>query len=182
MSGSGLAAVHLAAALDSTALQAPPAAPASKPTTVTELAAAFPDLCASLRTEGAALERARITGIEAHALPGHEKLIAEMKADCSVTPDMAAGRILAAEKTARGAQLQGIKDVESATGKMLAAPSSAPAAAPTVEKGTTPEAWKAEYEASSKLQSEFATADDYVALKKAEAGGKIRVLGGTRAS
>lgn len=185
MSGSGLAAVHLAANAASTALQAPanpvPAAPATSAaaTTVAELASVYPDLCASIRAEGAAAERARILGIEAHAMPGHEKLIADMKADGSVTPDMAAGRILAAEKAARAGHMRGIEDVEKLTGKVAASPTSQASAASAAEKATTPEGWKEEYAASPALQSEFASADDYVSLKKAEAAGKVRVLHGS---
>lgn len=184
MSGSGLAAVHLAAAAASTSLQPPPAVPATlataaaaPATTAAALSAAYPELCASIRAEGATAERARIVGIEAHALPGHEKLIADMKADGGVTPDMAAGRILAAEKASRGAQLQGIADVEALTNKIAAAPSSQPAAASSAEKATTPEGWEKEYAGSEKLQAEFPTSADYVSIKKAESGGKVRVLG-----
>ncbi len=197
MSGSGLAAVHLAAAAASTALQAPPAAPAAPAVTSTvaaapgavmtaaELASAFPDLCAAIRADGAAAERTRILGIEAHAMAGHDALIATMKADPTVTPDMAAGRILAAEKAARGQQAQAIVDVEKVTGAVKAAPQSHPAGAAAVsasEKATTPEGWKAEYAASPQLQAEFASADDYVSLKRAEASGKVRVLGSRTAS
>lgn len=185
---SGLAAVHLAAAAASTSLQKPPAAPPAPattsaaapgdaPATLADLNAAFPDLCVALRAEGAASERARILGIEAHAMPGHEALVASLKADGSVTPDIAAGRILAAEKAARGTQLQAIRDVETATGKVPAAPSSQPSATAVDEKATTPEGWAKEYEASTALQAEFATAADYVAIKRAETNGKVRVLG-----
>lgn len=45
-------------------------------------------------TEGAAAERARIAGIQAHQVPGTEKLVAEMVADGKTTPDQAAARIL----------------------------------------------------------------------------------------
>lgn len=183
--GSGLAAVHLAAAAASTSLQPPPAAPAapaatasaaaSLATTVADLNAAYPDLCAALRADGAASERARILGIEAHAMQGHDALIAAMKADPAVTPDMAAGRILAAERAARGQHLQAIQDVEKTTGRVVATPASAPEA--HSETASTPDGWKAEYAASPKLQGEFASADDYVSLKKAEAAGKVRVLG-----
>jgi len=134
MSGSGLAAVHLAAAATTTALQAPPVPPlvpaqsataaAASATSVADLAAAYPDLCTQLRAEGATAERSRILAIEAAALPGHEALVAEMKADPAVTADMAAGRLLGAEKQLRAGQLQAIKDVEGATGKVAAAPAS----------------------------------------------------------
>lgn len=133
MSGSGLAAVHLAAAASTTALQDHPAAlpaPADTATTaaaapatsIADLAAAHPDLCTQLRVEGATAERTRILAIEAAALPGHEALVAEMKADPSVSADAAAGRLLNAEKQLRAGRLQAVKDVEGATGKVAAAP------------------------------------------------------------
>ena len=52
------------------------------------------------RTQGATAERDRILGIEAHAYPGHEAAIKEMKADGKTTPDQAAARILGAEREA----------------------------------------------------------------------------------
>jgi hypothetical protein len=188
MSGSGLAAVH-AAASASTALtpatilaQTAPGATAAPPapapaTTTADLSAAYPDLCAAIRAEGASAERARIIGIEAHAMAGHEGLIAAMKADGTVTPDMAAGRILAAEKAARAGQLQGVQDVEKLTGVVKAAPTASATAQPSAEKASTPEGWEQEYAASPALQAEFPTKADYVAVKKAEAGGRVRVLG-----
>jgi hypothetical protein len=143
-------------------------------TTLAGLTAAYPLLCGDLRVEAASAERARILGIEANALPGHEKLVADMKADASITPDMAAGRILAAERALRGSAAQAIRDVEQATGVVAPAPASvAPAPA---SKASTPEGWKAEYAASGALQGEFATAEDYAAFKEAEAAGKVRFL------
>ncbi|MDA9499285.1 hypothetical protein [Bradyrhizobium sp. CCBAU 11357] len=129
MNTSGLAAVHLAAAATTTALQDPPAPPQAQvqtapATTLADLAAAYPDLCTQLRAEGATVERTRILAIEAASLPGHEALVAEMKADPAVSADMAAGRLLAAEKQIRAGQLQAIKDVEGATAKVAAAPAS----------------------------------------------------------
>lgn len=48
---------------------------------------------------GATNERTRILGIEANAMPGHETLIATLKADGKTSPDQAAGQILAAERS-----------------------------------------------------------------------------------
>lgn len=190
--GSGLAAVHLAAAGNTTALQPPPQPPradvttstaeapsAAQPTTIAELTAAFPELCAQLRADGASAERNRIFGIEAHLLAGHEKLIAEMKADPSVTPDMAAGRVLAAEKALRAGKLQAVQDVEKVTGAVASAPAAVtrPGDAPKEpEKAETPEAWTDEWKASAKLQAEFPQVEHYVAFKKADTAGRIRVL------
>jgi hypothetical protein len=115
------------------AVPATPAAPqaAGSITTAVQLAAAYPDLCAQIRLEGATAERERIVGIEAHALPGHDKLIAAMKIDPAVTPDQAASRVLGAERQLRAGHLQGVVDVEQVTRIVSAAPigSDTPAAA-----------------------------------------------------
>ena len=72
----------------------------------------FPDVASALISEGKAeglkagadAERTRIAGIEAAALPGHEKIIAAHKADPSKSPADAAMAIIAAENAARGSQ------------------------------------------------------------------------------
>lgn len=70
--------------------------------TLDELRAAHPELCASLvaegRETGAAAERARILDVESQSMPGHEALIATLKADGKTTGPEAAVQILAAEK------------------------------------------------------------------------------------
>jgi signal peptide peptidase SppA len=52
--------------------------------------------------DGAATERARILAVEENSMPGHEKLVAEMKADGKTTGPEAAVRILQAEKAKTG--------------------------------------------------------------------------------
>lgn len=69
-------------------------------------------------------ERTRILGIEEHALPGHEKLVAEMKADGKTTPEQAAVRILQAEKQQGAAALQGRADADKDMANVQPAPSS----------------------------------------------------------
>jgi capsid assembly protease len=76
------------------------------------------------RTASASAERERILAVEANAMPGHEKLVAELKADGKTSGPEAAQRILTAEK-ARTAQVA----------KDLAA--DAPAAAPASEAKRT---------------------------------------------
>ncbi|OWY32016.1 S49 family peptidase [Herbaspirillum aquaticum] len=70
-------------------------------------------LYAQLRTdfmaEGAASERQRILGIEAHSMPGHEALISTLKADGKTTPDQAAAQVLGAEKTKLAAMATNLK-------------------------------------------------------------------------
>lgn len=61
-------------------------------------AALFAQLRSEFMTAGATAERDRILGIEAHSMPGHETLIAALKADGKTSPDQAAAQVLAAEK------------------------------------------------------------------------------------
>lgn len=74
--------------------------------TAEALASERPDLVAAIKAtvqvpdtaaiaqEAAAAERARIIGIEAHAIPGTETLIASLKADPAMTPERAAVQVL----------------------------------------------------------------------------------------
>ena len=61
---------------------------------------------------GATAERERILGIEALAVPGTESVVAEMKADPTVSVDAAAVRLLQAIKAAGGKHLEGLKAAE----------------------------------------------------------------------
>lgn len=160
-----------------------PAAPATI-TSLAALQAAYPEFCGQLqtaaRTEGATAERERIAAIDKLARPGREKIIADAKADATMTADKTAIAILAADDAKRDAALAGIKSVEDEGGKVKASHTptgQAPAGEQQQLKGATPDEWKAEYAASAALQSEFASVEDYVAIRKAEVGGKVRVLG-----
>lgn len=73
------------------------------PATVETLTAAHPELVAQIRAEAATAERTRILGIEEFAVEGMEEVIAAAKADPTCTPDMAAGRVLKAQREAASA-------------------------------------------------------------------------------
>lgn len=126
------------------------------------------------REAGATAERARITGIQVIAMAGHEKLIAECIADGTCTPDMAAGRVLAAEKAIRDNQMKGIAGVETYTGKVAA--TVATPAAPTASVPQTDEGWKAEYAASPELQKQHESAASYANYMQGVADGRITRL------
>lgn len=64
---------------------------------------------ADARAEGARAELARVAAIDALATPGHEKLIAELKADGKTTGPEAAVRIVQAEKGKRDAALANLR-------------------------------------------------------------------------
>lgn len=163
------------------------------PTTVAELTAAYPDLVAQIKADavsgmqtseaalnaareaGIKAERERLAGIEAAALPGHEALIAECKADPACTPADASLRVIAAERAKLNAASKAIAGVEAVTGKVAAAVTQAPTAGgETVPQ--TAEGWKAEWARSEELQADFATADAYANYRQGVKDGRIRVL------
>ena len=120
-----------------------------------------------------AAERERLAGIDRLMPAGMEKLRDDMKADGSVTPEKAAVRFLEASNAARDRQMQGIKDADQLT--------SVPAS-PRVDGGGQPapaaqggeDAWKKEFAAG---KTGFVAEADYLAYKKAEARGAIRITG-----
>ena len=129
------------------------------------------------RDAGAAAERERILGIEKAALPGHGELIAKLKADPTVSVGAAAMQILAAERAKVEAAGKAISGVEAVTAKVTPAPASGDApAAPAASAAVTPDAMRAEWEKSAQLQAEFPSAEIYVAHRKAELGGNVRIL------
>lgn len=128
------------------------------------------------RAEGAAAERARILGVEAQALPGHEALVAELKADGKTTPEMAAVAILAAEKKTGQRVLAGLQADGTVAAPAPAAvdPAKTPAADASLPLETRAKnAWAA----SAEIQAEFGGSfERYHAYLKASEGGKIRTL------
>lgn len=125
--------------------------------------------------DGASAERKRILAIEAQSFPGHEALIASLKADGKSSAEEAAVQILAAER-AKG-------------GKMLAAlAADAPAAVPAAtapDAGSTAvdpnlsieDRCKAGWDKDAKIRSEFGTFAAYLGFEKASASGRVRILG-----
>lgn len=121
---------------------------------------ATPDIA----TAAATAERDRILGIEAVALPGHDDLIASMKADGKTTKGDAAINITAAEKEAAKNRLEGLSQLDAAAAGVVSTPSSDGGSALT--KASTPDEWKAEWQASEEMQVQHLTADAYVAVMK----------------
>lgn len=161
------------------AVQTQPAAPAALSREILERD--HPALFAQLRVEftgaGAAAERERIAAVRAQALPGHEKLIEQLAADGKTTGLEAAAAVLSAERTARQAQ---------ATALANDAPKPAPASNPPAseakaegEDKTLPidQRAKAEWDSKASVRAEFVTFESYLALRKAEDSGRVRVLG-----
>lgn len=118
---------------------------------------------------GAKAENARMLAIEANALPGHEDLVAAHKADMSMSPEASAMAILKAERAKPRSARSTLEAMDKAAEGVESRPSASGDGGTAAPKATTPEGWRAEYEASPKLQAEYPTADAYVAVKKREA-------------
>jgi signal peptide peptidase SppA len=162
-----------------TAAQTPPAAQPAM--TRESLERDNPALFAQLRVEftaaGAAAERDRSAAVRAQGLPGHEALIEQLATDGKTTGPEAAAAVLSAERSLRTAQATAL-----AMDAPTAAPSSAaPAAEPkaSAEDQTLPieQRAKAEWDAKPAVRAEFTSFESYLALRKAEASGRVRVLG-----
>ena len=152
----------------------------AQPATTTALA---PVDTAAQVTAALAAERARMGGLDdlASHLNGQAdglRIIADAKTSGASVGDTAIA-LITGGVFAKVAALNGLQqDDNSAAAAVPAA--ATPDAAPTVAQ--TPEGWKAEYAASTALQSEFASAEQYVSYKRAEASGRVRVMGQRKAS
>ncbi len=142
--------------------------------TLEKLKAENPDLVSALLAEGAAsganAERDRLLGIDAQAasLSGHDELVQRLKADGKTTPAEAAVQILAAEKAKNAERLKGLEQLDAAAAGVTSTLSGGDGGnAKTFPQNA--EGWKAEWEATPKLQDEFPTAEAYVATMKRQA-------------
>lgn len=127
--------------------------------------------------DGAKAERERILGIERVAIPGHDALVAELKADGKTSPAEAAMKINETEKLTRERRLEAIRK-----DGLAPAPAAAPTASgdpkPTAEDANAPieNRAKATWESDPKVREEFVSFESYLAFRKAEASGRVRVL------
>ncbi len=133
------------------------------------------ELVLAIQAEGAEAERARIKGIEENAKlkPGHDDLINEMKFDGKTQPAEAAQRLLQADANLRQATLDNLKSD-------APAPVEASKENEVVSMEGMPleDRCKAEWEKSDKIRAEFSDLENYVAYKKAESNGQVRILSG----
>ena len=124
-------------------------------------------------TQGTTAERQRIQDVLAQALPGHEALVQTLAFDGKTTGPEAASAVLAAERKARETKLGAMKED---------APNPAPTDSPEPTQALQgEEAWKAEFEKDADLRAEFGgSLNAYLAFKKAEAKGTIRIATKTK--
>jgi hypothetical protein len=128
---------------------------------------------------GADAERARIQAVEEQAMPGHEDLIAKLKFDGKTTGGQAAVQILAAEKrnlSGIAADLRtdaGIGTANSPTEDTACTTQKVDA---TMSQEQVEAIAKQEWDNNPNLHQEFSGSAQYVAFRKAEASGRVRVL------
>jgi signal peptide peptidase SppA len=126
------------------------------------------------RALGAKAELERILGVEAQALPGHEQLIATLKADGKTTGAEAAVQVLAAEKKKLGGKLEALtEDAKEPAKVQQTVPGQRTQDAP---KGSIEEQCKHAWENDPKVQAEFTSLAAYTAFRKAEASGGLRLV------
>lgn len=151
-----------------------------------QLAAQHPELLQALLAEGAAAgasaERARIQAVEAQALPGHDALIATLKADGKTTGPEAAAAVLAAERTLRGkaaAQLasDAPQPVAAAAAPVVDAAAQAAAAAQAEAGLPVEDRCKAQWERDPKVRAEFGALAAFTAYTRAAEAGRVKTLG-----
>ena len=141
-----------------------PAEPQPPALTMESLQADHAELAAGLIDQGAEAERNRILGIEANALPGHEALVAELKADGKTTPDQAASRILKAEKDSGAADCRArLAAVEEAA---AAAEAGMPEQSSSVH--LSDDELAARWRSNKSLHADYPTVDVYVHEMKRE--------------
>ena len=138
-----------------------------------------PELFAEIQNDAAASERARIQGVEAQSMPGHEALINTLKFDGKTTGPEAAVQILQAHKGKLAAKGQALADDAAAIPAL--APSTdaaADAAAKAAADNALPidDRCKKTWEADAGIRQEFGTLAAYTAYEKAMSGGKVRQL------
>lgn len=170
---------------------AQPSPTAEGPTTMSldreQLAAQHPELLAAVLAEGAAAgaaaERARILAVEAQALPGHDALIATLKADGKTTGAEAAAAVLAAERTLRtsaAARLAAEAPQPVATAAAPAVDIGAAAAAQAAEAAEAAlplaERCEAQWKRDAKARGEFPDLAAYTAYTRASESGRVKRL------
>jgi ClpP class serine protease len=143
-----------------------------------ELRAAHPDLCATLMEEGrivgATAERQRILDVESQALPGHEALIAQLKADGTTTGPMAAVAILKAEREVAAGRI----DKLTADAPKPVAHAAAPDDKPQAADDSLPleQRAQAKWDSDPATRAEFGEFKTFLAYAKAHDAGTVKIL------
>ena len=135
---------------------------------------------------GALAERERIQSVFAQSMPGHSKLIHALAFDGKTSGPEAAAQVLAAERTKLGKQVEDLAADAADLATVAPTASSDPAAqaaaaAAELAKKPIEERCKIEWDKSVELRAEYGDQfDAFVAFRKAEARGNVKILGATK--
>lgn len=125
-------------------------------------------------------DRNRMAALDALALkagPAAAEIITAAKKDGTSAEAAALAIINAGAHLPAAVTAALLADDRTAAGATPAVPGSGSSTA-----AQDPDGWKAEYAANPKLQADFATAADYVAFKKADSRGAVKILTGRAAA
>ncbi len=157
------------------------------PITREELQAQSPDLLRAILAEGhaagALAERERMLAVEGQALPGHDALIAKLKADGKTTGPEAALAVLNAERQLRATAAGSLAADAPAPVASAAAPAVVPNAAALAQADAQAEAalpladrCKSRWDRDAAVRQEFGDLASYVAFTRAEESGRVKRL------
>lgn len=152
-----------------------------------QLAAEHPALLESIlaegRTAGASAERSRILAIESAAIPGHDALVAQLKADGNTSAGDAALQILAAEKQTQVKAGAAYLAEAPAALRVVAAATVQPSAAEQADAEadansslSIEDQCKATWDKTPGLRAEFSSLDSYTSYMRATASGHARIF------
>lgn len=153
-------------------------------TTKQIVAQEHPEIAEAFRAEGMASgiekgaqqERQRIKDVEEQALAGHEALIAKLKFDGKTTGPEAAVQVLAAERAKNANRLDTLR--QSVAAPVQPSMSSEPIARQDDSGATPEERAERKWHSDADLRAEFSgNKAAYLAFCKADADGKVRILG-----
>ena len=144
-----------------------------------QLAAARQEGAETAGPAAAKAERERIAAIQAAAFAGQETLAAELIADGRTTAAEAALRFNQDLKAKGPDHVAALRAMD-AHARVPANPTGGASAATTEAVPQTDDGWKAEFNAQTPagaaLRAEFGAEANYLAFKRADAGGKVRIL------
>ena len=142
------------------------------------------------RQEGAKAELDRIKGVFAQAMPGHAALVNQLAFDGKTTAGEAAIQINAAQRAKLGQKAEDlVADASALAGAPKPTPAADPAAASAAAAAAAEagkpieERCKIKWDVDAGLRAEYG--DDfkaYVAFEKANAAGRVKVLGAKKAA
>jgi len=147
--------------------------------TADHITASYPEIASHFQNIGATAERTRILAIEEAALPGHDALVATLKADGATSAGDAALQIMAAEKGKLSNRLAAQKSAGKLTDKIKSSATSTgeedvllPASASVDDRA------KETWDKDAKLRAEFGAFSTYLAYAKAQDSGQVNIKTG----